>query len=127
MHTNDKFIRVIYEGTLENNDIHGALKDALITGGNKLNLFHRLEDLRNLKETNIGFTELRGFTDKLRNIQLPQKVKSAILTSNPLQYGIARMFQSILDHPQVEVAIFSNEDEAHNWLSAVDGTKSKIK
>jgi len=63
---------------------------------------------------------LSGLTEKLRTIQLPQIVKSAILTSNPLQYGIARMFQSILEHPQIKIEIFSNEEEACKWLSAID-------
>jgi hypothetical protein len=118
--TTTKFIRVVYEGTLETKDIQGVLKDTLIAEGEKLNGINRIDDLRKLKGIAIGFTELSGFTESLRKIQIPKIVKSAILTSSPIQYGTARMFQIILDHPKVQVAIFSNEEEAHNWLSAVD-------
>ena len=118
--TSDKFIRVTYEGTLDNKDIQGVLRDGLIKDGKELNLINRIEDMRKLKGITIGFDELRGFTESLRTIQLPQTVKTAILTGNPLQYGIARMFQSILEHPQMKIEIFSNEEEANNWLSAID-------
>ncbi|MCX6121517.1 MAG: STAS/SEC14 domain-containing protein [Ignavibacteriales bacterium] len=113
-----KFIRVTYSGTLDNNDIQGVLKDSLIVGRNELNLINRIEDMRELHGIKIGFDELMDFAENLRTIQLPQIVKTAILTGNSLQYGIARMFQSILEHQQMEIKIFSNEEEAYNWLLA---------
>ena len=118
--TNNKFIKITYVGTLSNEDIHGVLKEGLKKEGKELILIDRVEDMRKLKGIKIGFEDLMGFTGNLRDIQLPQIVKSAILTNNPLQYGIARMFQSILDHPQMKIEIFSNEEEAYNWLSARD-------
>jgi hypothetical protein len=118
--TTTKFIRVIYEGTLDNNDIQGVLRDGLLTDGKELKLINRIEDMRKLKGTKIGFDELMGLTENLRTIQLPHIVKSAILTSNTLQYGMARMFQTILEHPQMKVKIFSNEEEAYTWLSMTD-------
>jgi hypothetical protein len=79
--------------------------------------------MRKLKGIKIGFEDLMGFTENIRTIQLSQNVKTAILTGNPLQYGIARMFQSILEHPQMKIEIFSNEEEANNWLSTTDRKK----
>jgi hypothetical protein len=76
--------------------------------------------MRKLKGIKIGFAELMDFTENLRTIQLPHRVKSAILTNNSLQYGMARMFQSILEHPQMDIKIFSHEEEAYTWLSAKD-------
>jgi hypothetical protein len=90
-----------------------VLKDSLITKGKELSLINRIEDMRKLKGIAIGFDELMGFTKNLRTIQLPQIVKTAILTGNPLQYGIARMFQTILEHPQVK-------EKAYEWLSSTD-------
>jgi hypothetical protein len=116
--TSTQFIKVIYTGTLDNLDIQGVLKDSLITAGEELKIINRIEDMRSLSGINIGFNEIIRFTENLRTIQLPRTVKSAILTSGTLQYGIARMFQSILEHPQMDIKIFSNEEEAHHWLSA---------
>jgi hypothetical protein len=115
-----EFIKVTYTGTLNNEDIHGVLRDGLKTNDKELKLTNRLEDMRKLKGIKIRFEDLMGFTENIRTIQLPQIVKTAILTGNPLQYGTARMFQSILEHPQMKIQIFSNEEEAHNWLLKID-------
>jgi hypothetical protein len=117
---NDRLIRVTYGDTLDNTDIQGVLKDALIMNDKESSPTNRIEDMRALKGSKVGFDALSGFTENIRNIQLSQAVKSAILTSNTLQFGIARMFQSILEHPQIRVKIFSNEEEAYNWLSEMD-------
>jgi hypothetical protein len=113
----EKFIRVIYSGTLKNQDIQGVLRDSLIMNGGELKLTNRIEDMSRLKGIRIGFDELMALTEKLRTIQLSRVVKTAVLTSNSLQYGTARIFQSIVAHPQMEVEIFVNEEEANNWLS----------
>ena len=115
-----QFIKVTYMGTLDDKDIQGVLREGLITVGKELKLINRLEDMRKLKGIKIGFEDLMDFTKSICTIQLPQTVKTAILTCNTLQYGVARMFQTILDHPQMRIEVFSNEEEAKNWLSAID-------
>jgi hypothetical protein len=115
-----QLIRVTYTGTLDNKDIAGVLQDSLTMDGSELNLINRLEDMRNLRGIKIGFDDLMDFTKNLRVIQLPRVVKSAILTGNPLQYGIARMFQTILEHPQMDIKVFSHEEEALRWISTID-------
>ena len=117
---NTQLIRVTYTGTLDNKDITGVLQDSLTMDGSELNLINRIEDMRNLRGIKIGFDDLMDFTKTLRTIQLPKVVKSAILTGNPLQYGIARMFQTILEHPQMSIKVFSNEEEALRWISTID-------
>ena len=112
------FIKVTYLGTLSNDDIQGVSRDAVHTDGDILYFLDRIEDMRKLDSIKLGFKELSSFTRNLQNLQLPRIVKSAILTSGPLQYGIARMFQTILDHPKMKIEIFSNEDEANKWLSS---------
>jgi hypothetical protein len=112
-----EFVRVTYVGSLDNNDIQGVLKDSLMKEGDDLRLTNRIEDMRQLHGIKIGFDELMDFTNSLRAIQLPMVVKSAILTNNMLQYGIARMFQTILEHPQMVIKIFSDEEKAYQWLS----------
>lgn len=118
--TSTEFIKVTYMGTLDGKDIQGVLRDGLNTDGKELKATNRLEDMRKLKGIKLGFHDLLGFTENIRTIQLPRTVKTAILTGNPLQYGVARMFQSILVHPQMKIEIFSNEEEANKWLSVRD-------
>jgi hypothetical protein len=107
-------------GTLNNEDIQGVLRDGLEVNVKELKFPNRLEDMRKLRGIKLGFDDLMSFTKNIHTIRLPHIVKTAILTGNPLQYGVARMFQSILEHPQMKIEIFSNEEEAYNWLSAID-------
>jgi hypothetical protein len=118
--TNNKFIKITYVGTLSNEDIRGVLKDGLTADGKELEYPNRLEDMRKLRGIQLRFDDLMGFAETIRTIRLPRTVKTAILTGNPLQYGIARMFQSILEHVQMNIKVFSNEEEASHWLSAID-------
>jgi len=113
-----EFIKVTYWGSLTNDDIQAVTKYAL--NNNVIDFINRIEDMRKLDSVNLGFKELSGFTQNLRTLQLPRIVKTAILTNGPLQYGIARMFQIILDHPKMKIEIFSNEEEAYKWISSVD-------
>jgi hypothetical protein len=114
------FVRVTYSGALTNKDILEVLNDSLATLGKVSNQPNRIEDMRNLDAINIGFGELLNLADNVKQLQLPQVVKSAILTCNSLQYGVARIFQTILDNPQSKIGIFSSEEEANSWLSATD-------
>jgi hypothetical protein len=116
--TTKSFIQVRYTGTIDNNDIQNVLQESLKAYDQNLHLFNRIEDMRNLRGIRLGFSELLDFTQNLRAIQLPQPVKTAILTANPLQYGMARMFQSILEHSQMKIQIFTDEEAATEWVTS---------
>ena len=116
----NRFIRVICEGTVNKTDIQVVFRRLLIIDGKELIFTNHIVDMRKLDLSKIGYNELTDVAENLRNIQLRRKIKLAIITINSLQYGIARMFQTILEHPQIEVGIFSNDEEAYNWLSIMD-------
>jgi hypothetical protein len=77
-----------------------------------------LVDLRELSNIHIDFVAVSGFTAALRCRSLPNKVRMAIVAMGPIQYGFARMFQTLLDHPQIEVQVFANEKDALDWFSS---------
>lgn len=111
--------KVTYWGTLTTDDIQGVLRDATkIEDGEATDLMNRIEDLRNVDSIDIGFEEVSSLSQTLGNLHLPHIVKAALLTRGPLQYGMARMLQAILDHPTIRIAVFTNEEEARQWLSA---------
>ena len=107
-------IRVTYSGTLTEEDIQEVIKYSI--GGTVIDFSDRLEDMRNLHSVSTGFAELMEVAANLRTVQLPHVVKTALLTNNSLQFGVARMFQTILDHPQMKLEIFTSEQEAMKWL-----------
>lgn len=118
--TSTEIVKVTYIGMLTDKDIQGVLKDSLIADGKELKFQNRLEDMRKLRGIQLRFDDIMEFVESIRTIKLPHIVKTAILTGNPLQYGIARMFQSILVHSQMKIQVFSHEEEASHWLSDTD-------
>jgi hypothetical protein len=42
--------------------------------------------------------------------------KSAIVAKDVAHYGFARMYETLNDHPQVVIGIFSDEADAMRWL-----------
>jgi hypothetical protein len=76
-----------------------------------------LVDLRALSILDIDLTAVGMFAAALRSRSLPNKVRVAIIAMGPIQCGYARMFQTLLNHPQIEVEVFINEKDALDWLS----------
>ena len=55
---------------------------------------------------------------KLREAtQYSSNSKTAIVVSSDITYGLARMWQSMLNTPLISVEIFHAEDEAISWLN----------
>ena len=116
--------RITFLETLTNDDLRKLLDDADAIEKPAPVVANRIVDFRQLETINIGFHELSDFAAGRRRLGFPNNLKSAILTNNPVQYGFARMFQTILEHPQITVRIFNNETDAIEWLSQSDiGTK----
>ncbi len=113
-----EFIKVKYWGTLTVEDVRIVVDTAL--NAENIKYVNRVEDIREVDYVSLGFRELMDFSRKLKNIELPHAVKTAILTGNPLQYGIARMFQMIVDHPHMKIEVFSEEEKAINWISSAE-------
>jgi hypothetical protein len=44
------------------------------------------------------------------------RVKSAFLATNPLAFGIARMYEQMLNSPRIEVRVLMDFEAAANWL-----------
>lgn len=76
----------------------------------------RMADLTQITEFDIGFTEMRALAVRRRIRTFERNVKSAILANTELQVGMARMFQSMNDNPQIEIRIFDSMAKAREWL-----------
>ena len=78
----------------------------------------RLADLRNVSGQKLTFADMYTFV-KRRQLQVfNNPVKTALVATHPASKGFARMFQTLNDHPQVEVQIFSTMEAAEEWLAS---------
>ena len=115
--TQQKIWRITFSGTMTNRDLHELLNDARELEKDKQIVPNRIADLRQLETIEVGFSEMSSMAAARRNHPLPNTIKTAILTKGPVQFGIARMFQMLLEHPKIQVQVFSEEQDALMWLS----------
>jgi hypothetical protein len=73
-------------------------------------IFDRLIDWKSTLKGCFAVAETR------RRATLRNPVKSAIIASDIVRFGFARMFQTLNDNPQIVVAIFGDDESASQWL-----------
>jgi hypothetical protein len=77
---------------------------------------HRLTDLRRVTAFVMDYLALRELA-RIRVAAAAAQTKTAMLTENDLQFGMVRMFQTLLAGSPISVEIFSSEDAALAWLA----------
>lgn len=110
------FVRIRLYGVLTSQDMIelAAAADGLETGREIVP--HRLADMREVTEVQIRFPDVSRFADTRRQRRFPNTFKSAVLVGNAVQSGMARMFRTLNDNPQIDVEIFEDEATALAWL-----------
>ena len=77
----------------------------------------RLTSLADVTHVDVGFSEMLDFVERRRAVGPRQPIRSALVVAEAVQFGIARMFQTLNDHPLVTVRIFRDEASALTWLA----------
>ena len=77
---------------------------------------HRIAILPSGLVCDLNFSELHSFAAKRRAARLKNPVKSAIVAGDAVQFGFARMYQALNEHPNLKVEVFQSEEPAFAWL-----------
>jgi len=59
---------------------------------------------------------VNALAERRRTVALQHPIRSAIVAPTPVSFGFARMFQTLNDHPQIAISIFSTVEAAEAWL-----------
>ena len=78
---------------------------------------HRLADLGTVDEWKIDSEGVKALARERARRRFPNEFKTAIVAPSALHYGYARMFQTLMGHSQIHVAIFPSTEAALQWLS----------
>jgi SpoIIAA-like len=68
----------------------------------------------------ITFPVISSFAETRRKKKFARQIQTAIVVDADVSYGFARMYQGILEHPQVTVEIFRDREAALAWLGVTD-------
>ena len=77
----------------------------------------RIADLSPVENFNVNFLAVSDLAKKRRDKRYGRLVKSALVADRPVAVGFARMYQTILNNPDIEVRIFPTLAEARAWLA----------
>jgi hypothetical protein len=116
----EPLLRLEFGGTLTGADL-AALSRALAEIEDADGRFtRRLSVLTAITRVEVGFPEVSALARRRVAATLPGPVRSAMVAATPVQVGMARMFQTLNDHPRITIQIFPDVPGALEWLGATD-------
>ena len=79
--------------------------------------FNRFCDLTQLDGIHLSSDDVLQLAARRREFNPNDiRVKSAFLATDPLAFGIARMYEQMLNSPRIEVRVWSDMQAAADWL-----------
>jgi len=112
----DGLISTVLSGTVNVEDLINNARELASIEAEEGPSRHRISDITMMTGGNIDFAAMERFVALRKKAKLRNPVKSAIVAKSPLQIGLARMFQTLNDHPQIEIHIFNTREEALEWI-----------
>ncbi len=64
----------------------------------------------------LDSNEMRQYAEARAKTTLKNHIKSAIVAPNDLDFGMARMFELMMQSQTIEVMVFRDEQAARQWL-----------
>lgn len=129
IHEDLDLIVMRYHGHVTLDDLRSAFLSSVSDPRYRAGMME-LGDFSAATATEIGFTEVMAFADKVRMAyeQLPGKVLVAHYAPSEVAYGMARMYQTIMsDVEQLELGLFTTVPEALDHLGlSRDGIATRI-
>jgi hypothetical protein len=111
-------LRIRLYDTLSPRDLRGLADAVLELEARVQPVPGRVTDMTGVTTVEVGFADFLAFVERRRGRELPNAIRSALVVATAVQLGLARMFQTLNDHPQVTVEIFRDMGEALAWLAA---------
>jgi len=110
-------LEIHFEGEIEGSHLFEHLREVRDLEERESVAPSRLVDLRDAFTKDVRFGEVNDLAANRRTGRLKNPIKSAFLAVTPLQFGLARTFQTLNDNPQITVRIFRDEAQARAWLA----------
>ena len=77
----------------------------------------RITDLTAVERFEVGFREIYYFAIRRSAQRFSRVVKSAIIVQDPVQFGIARIYEALNENPQIRLRILPSVTEATGWFA----------
>lgn len=88
---------------------------------------HRFHDVRDINAVHLSFDDLWAIAQRrLSSYKAGHETLAAFWVSTPLNYGVARMYQSLTDGTSFKIEVLYNIDEVANYLGVDQVTLENI-
>jgi len=115
-HWSEKLVAIRFAGALQPLELRTKLDEFNAREATLNPAPHRISDLSELTKFEVNFLDIEQFAKSRRNLKFPNAFKSAVIAPSEVQYGYARMFQTLNDHPQIDLRIYRTRAEACGWV-----------
>jgi len=79
----------------------------------------RITDLTAVERFEMGFQEIYFFAIRRSAQRFSRVVKSAIVVREPVQFGMARMYEALNENPQIRLRIVRGVPDANEWFAEI--------
>ena len=118
MQQENGYLKLAFSGTLTNDDLSRGAQEMAAFEATCDVVPHRISDVRSVDRLEIDFRSILALAEDRKRRRFPNAFKSAIVASDIVHFGFARMFQTLNDHEQITIAIFGDGISALEWLRA---------
>ena len=91
--------------------------EAEIVEASRLVALDRITDLTAVTRFEVGFREIYYFAVRRSAQRFSRVVKSAIVVQDPVQFGMARIYELLNENPQISVRVLQSVREAQEWFA----------
>ncbi len=112
------FIRIRFFGKITGGDLSAALADVEALEGGGAAVPNRLTDLTGVSDSEVKAVDIHAAAERRIQRRFGNRFRSAIVAPQPAQFGYARMFQVLNQHPDISIRIFADLAEATAWLAS---------
>jgi hypothetical protein len=109
---------LVLEGEIDFRDVMQILTDLYASKSYP----RRIWDLRKLT-SRPSREEIAALVAALRRLRHDGRIRSALLTSSDLHYGVGRALQPQVDEAVLSLGVFRTEDDAVAWVTVPGGAR----
>lgn len=108
-------------GVFTPQDLNHLADEAEIAEASHPASLDRITDLTEVERFEVGFREIYYLAVRRSSLRFSRVVKSAIIVKRPVQHGLARMYEALIENPQIKIRILRSVSEATAWFAEPSG------
>ncbi len=114
---NNDCLRVVFSDTVDINETNKMLDEIEpLERVRALKCLDRIADLRLVKKFDLNYSHVYNIAQRRKLIKFRERFKSALVVNSDYAMGFARMFQTVNDHPDIDMQIFKTIEDAEEWI-----------